>query len=99
MIGPFEVAALAIVAGIISKWFKAKGRASQSQLKELEQRIQALEAQQAVKDLQKRIGVLEEIFVTEDFELQRKLHYALGSSALTASSRAENQSNPKENLP
>jgi hypothetical protein len=52
-----------------------------------------------VKDLQKRMSVLEEIFVTEDFDLQRRLRYALGSSTLTAPSHTENQSKPKENLP
>jgi hypothetical protein len=45
------------------------------------------------------MGVLEEIFVTEDFELQRKLRYALGSSVLTAPLQAENPLNPKEKLP
>ena len=43
-------------------------------------------------------GKLEEIFVTEDFDLQRKPRYALDVRALETPLRAENQSNPKENL-
>ena len=101
--GVFEVIAIVVVvestAKVISRWLKTKEGVTQKQVQELAQRIQVLEAKQEVKDLQKRMGVLEEIFVTEDFDLQRKLRYALGSSALTASSRAENQSHPKENLP
>lgn len=72
---------------IISRWLKTKEGVTQRQVQALEQRIQVLET-----DVQKRIGVLEEIFVTEDFELQRKLRYALGSNSLTTSSHTENQS-------
>jgi len=65
----------------------------------LKQSIKVLEAQQKVKDLQKYINILKEVFITEDFELQRKLHYALDSNALAAPSRTDNQLNLKENLP
>jgi hypothetical protein len=34
-----------------------------------------------VQDLQKRMSVLEEIFVTEDVELQRKLRHTLGGNS------------------
>jgi hypothetical protein len=78
---------------------KSKEGVTQKQIRELVQCIQVLEAKQEVKDLQKRMSVLEEVFITEDFDLQRKLRYALGSSGLTTPSPAANQSNPKENLP
>jgi len=101
--GVFEVIAIVVVvestAKVISRWLKTKEGTTQKQVQELVQRIQVLEAKQEVKDLQKRIGVLEEIFVTEDFDLQRKLRYALGASTLTAPLHTENQSGPKENLP
>ena len=101
--GFFEFLAIVVVieatAKVMSRWLKTKEGVTQKQVQELEQRIKVLEAQQEVKDLQKRMGVLEEVFVTEDFELQRKLRYALGSSALTAPLRTEKQLNPKENLP
>jgi hypothetical protein len=102
IMGFFEFLAIVVVieatAKVISRWLKTKEGVTQKRVQELEQRIQVLAAQE-VKDLQKRMSVLEEIFVTEDFELQRKLRYALGSSALTAPARAENPSNPQENLP
>jgi|SRR5262245_28226997 len=102
IMGFFEFIAIVVVieatAKVISRWLKTKEGVTQKQVQELGQRIQVLEAKE-VKDLQKRLSVLEEIFVTEDFELQRKLRYALGSSPLTTPSRAGNQSNPKENLP
>jgi len=101
--GFFEFLAIAVViqafAKVISRWLKTKEGVTQTQVQELVQRIQVLEAKQEVKDLQKRMGVLEEIFVTEDFDLQRKLRSALGASTLTAPSRTETQANPKENLP
>ena len=101
--GVFEVIAIVVVvestAKVISRWLKTKEGTTQRQVQELEQRLQVLEAQREVKDLQKRMSVLEEIFVTEDFELQRKLRYALGSGAFTAPLRTDTQSNPKENLP
>ena len=86
-------------AKVISRWLKTKEGTTQKQVQELEQRIKILAAKQEIKDFQKRIGVLEEIFVTEDFDLQRKLRYAFGSSALAAPLRTENQSSPKDNLP
>ena len=64
---------------IISRWLKTKEGVTQRQMQALEQRIQVLET-----DLQKRVGVLEEIFVTEDIALQRKLRSALGAHALTS---------------
>ena len=101
--GVFEVIAIVVVvestAKVISRWLKTKEGTTQKQVQELEQRIKILAAKQEIKDFQKRIGVLEEIFVTEDFDLQRKLRSALGSNVLTTLSRADNQSNPKENLP
>jgi uncharacterized membrane protein (DUF106 family) len=68
-----------IVSGIVkitSRWFKTKEVVGQRQVKELEQRME---------DLQKRISVLEEIFVTEDLGLQRKLRHELGFDSLTKS--------------
>ena len=101
--GVFEFIAIVVVvestAKVISRWLKTKEGVTQKQVQELEQRIQVLETQREVKDLQKRMSVLEEIFVTEDFDLQRKLRYALGSNALETPLRAEKQSSPKENLP
>ena len=99
----FEFLAIVVVieatAKVISRWLKTKEGVAQKQVQELVQRIQVLEARQEVKNLQKRMGVLEEIFVTEDFDLQSKLRYDLGSSALAPPSRTDNQSNRKENLP
>jgi len=101
--GFFEFLAIVVVieatAKVISRWLKTKEGVTQKQVQELVQRIQVLEAKREVKDLQKRMSVLEEIFVTEDFDVQRKLRYALGSSALATPLRTENQSSPKENLP
>jgi hypothetical protein len=103
IMGFFEFLAIVVVieasAKVISRWLKTKEGVTQKQVQELGQRIQVLEAKQEVKDLQKRMGILEEIFVTEDFDLQRKLRYALGSNALETPLRAEKQSSPKENLP
>ena len=88
--GLFEFLALAVVieatAKVISRWLKTKEGVTHKQVQALEQRIQVLETQQ-VKDLQKRMGVLEEIFVTEDFELQRKLRQALGVDSLARPSQ------------
>jgi len=101
--GVFELIAIVVVvestAKVISRWLKTKEGTTQKQVQELEQRIKSLEAQQAVKDLQKRMSILEEIFVTEDFDLQRKLRHALGSHTLTTPLRTENQMRPKESLP
>ena len=89
----FEFLVIAVVVQAISKivrgWLKTREGVSQTQIKALEQRLHILEAQH-VQDLQKRIGVLEEIFVTEDIELQRKLRHALSFDSLT-SPRTESQ--------
>jgi len=88
--GLFEFLAITVViastAKVISRWLKTKEGVTHKQVQALEQRIQVLETQQ-VKDLQKRMGVLEEIFVTEDFELQRKLRQALGVDSLARPSQ------------
>ena len=84
--GVFEFLVIAVVvqgtSRIIVRWLRTRDGVSQRQIKALEQRLQILEAQH-VKDLQKRIGVLEEIFVTEDIELKRKIRHALSSDSLT----------------
>lgn len=84
--GIFDFLVIAVVvqgiSKIVARWLKTREGVSQIQLKELEQRIHILEAQH-VKDLQKRLGVLEEIFVTEDIELQRRLRHALSFDSLT----------------
>jgi hypothetical protein len=78
----FDFLVIAVVISgivkIISKWLKTKEVVSQRQVKELEQRLE---------DLQKRIGVLEEIFVTEDFGFQRTLRHALGFDSRTTPSQ------------
>jgi hypothetical protein len=79
--GPFEIAAIAIIGAfvtkIVTKWMEThKGNAgANTQIQQLEHRIQALEAQQEVtgmKALQERVHVLEEIVTTDEFELQKK---------------------------
>ena len=78
--GPFEIAAIAIIGGfiteIVTAWMKTnQGDVGNSKIQEMERRIQALEAQQDVKGmkaLQERMHVLEEIVTTEEFELQKK---------------------------
>jgi hypothetical protein len=65
---------------IISRWLQTRAGVTQRHVQALEQRIQVLET-----DVHKRLGVLEEIFVTEDIELQRKLRSALGSHERTPS--------------
>ncbi len=76
--GPFEIAALAIIGGfatrIITTWLRAnKGNASQQKIQELEQRIVQLESRPALTaGVQERLKVLEDIIVSDDFELQRK---------------------------
>ena len=77
--GPFEVAAIAIIGAfatrIVTAWISANKRTGGGpNIQDLERRIQALEAQQDVQALQERVHVLEEIVTTEDFELQRKFH-------------------------
>jgi hypothetical protein len=84
--GVFEFLVIAVVvqgtSRIIVRWLRTRDGVSQRQIKALEQRLQILEAQH-VKDLQKRLGVLEEIFVTEDIELKRKIRHALSVDSLT----------------
>ena len=91
----FEFLVIAVVVQGISRiavrWLRTRDGVSQRHVKELEQRIRMFEAQH-VKDLQKRLGVLEEIFVTEDITLQRKIRHALSSDSLTPA-RTENQHN------
>jgi hypothetical protein len=76
--GPFEIAAIAIVGSFIVKivdtWMKTRGENSgaQKRILELERRIQALESGQSTKALESRLHVLEEIVTTDDFELQQK---------------------------
>jgi hypothetical protein len=72
------------IVRIISRWLKTKEGVTQRRLQALEHRIHLLETQQ-VQELQKRISILEEIVVTDDVALQRKLHQALGSDALGTS--------------
>lgn len=77
--GPFEIAAIAIIGGFIVKivttWMHThQGNTSGAnvKIKELEHRIQQLEAGQGAKALEERIHVLEEIVTTDDFDLQQK---------------------------
>jgi hypothetical protein len=80
--GPFEVAALAIIAvfgsRIITTWLQANrgGTAAQQKIQEWEHRLQALEGIQqnpkGLQGLQERVHVLEEIVTTDDFELRQK---------------------------
>ena len=81
--GPFEIAAIAIVGAfftkIVTTWMKTNqgNVGSNTKIQDLERRIQALEAQQEVtgmKALQERVHVLEEIVTTDEFELQKKFH-------------------------
>ena len=80
MIGPFEIAAIAIVGSFVTKiintWVKTRGSAGGGKIQELERRIQALEsgerAPKGLKGLQERVHVLEEIVTTDDFELRQK---------------------------
>ena len=70
---------------IVSRWLQNRAGVTQRHVQALEQRLQVLET-----DVHKRLGVLEEIFVTEDIELQRKLRSALGSHAPTPSFQTDN---------
>jgi hypothetical protein len=77
--GPFEIAAIAIIGGFLTKIYTEriranKGNFSNTKIQELEQRIQALESHQDVKALQERIHVLETIVTTNEFDLQKKFH-------------------------
>lgn len=90
--GIFDFLVIAVVvqaiSRIISRWLKTRDGVSQRRIKELEQRLQIL-AGEHMQNLQKRIGILEEIFVTEDIDLQRKIRHALHSDAMP-SMRPEN---------
>ena len=94
--GVFDFLVIAVVvqgiSRVVVRWLKTRDGVSQRQMKALEQRIHIVEAQH-VKDLQKRIGVLEEIFVTEDIELQRKIRHALSFDSVTPP-YTENQHKP-----
>ena len=75
--GPFEVAALFVIGITFSRCFSAwtaakKGNVDHEKIRELEQRIHELEAAQTVKALQERVQTLEEIVVSEEFELKKK---------------------------
>lgn len=74
--GPFEVAALAILGWIITRsfstWTKAKQGDNAEKLRELEQRIQELETREPMKALQERVQTLEDIVVEDDMELKKK---------------------------
>jgi hypothetical protein len=78
MIAVFDFLVIVVIVlgtvRVISRWLKTKEVVDQRQAKELEQRLE---------DLQKRISVLEEIFVTEDLGLQRKLRHTLGFDSPT----------------
>lgn len=80
--GPFEIAAIALIAvfgsRIINTWLKTRagGAGANQKIRQLEQRIQALESFQqdpkGLTGLQERVHVLEGIVTTDDFELQQK---------------------------
>jgi hypothetical protein len=75
--GPFEIAAIAIIGGFITKIYTeriraGKGNVSNIKIQELEQRVQALESHQDVKALSERVHVLETIVTTNEFDLQKK---------------------------
>jgi hypothetical protein len=75
--GPFEIAAIAIIGGFITKIYTEriradKGNVSNIKIQELEQRVQALESHQDVKSLSERVHVLETIVTTNEFDLQKK---------------------------
>jgi hypothetical protein len=62
---------------IVTTWLKTREGVTKRHVKQLEQRLHALETQQ-VADLHKRLSVLEEVFVMDDVAVQRKLRQALG---------------------
>jgi hypothetical protein len=79
MMGPFEIAAIAIIGGFVVKimttWMQTQregSSAAQKKIQELEHRIHALESGQNVRVLESRVNVLEEIVTTDDFVLQQK---------------------------
>ena len=62
-----------LIYSIWSKWLDIKhGKLNQKQLEELEQRIRKLEAQEEVK-VEKRLAALEEIVVSDDFDVRLKM--------------------------
>jgi hypothetical protein len=95
--GFFDVLVLAIgghfVVKIVTTWLKTREGVRQRQVKQLEQRLHALETQQ-VAGLHKRLSVLEEAFVLDDVALQRKLRQTLGDDL-----RAPVSSSPNGRLP
>ena len=74
--GPFEIAAIAIIGSFVTKiintWLKTRGSEGSVKIRELEQRLQALEAQPPVKALQERVNTLEAIVTSDEFELHKK---------------------------
>ena len=74
--GPFEIAAIAIIGSFVTKiintWLKTRGSEGSVKIRELEQRLQALEAQTPVKALQERVNTLEAIVTSDEFELHKK---------------------------
>lgn len=100
--GPFEIAAIAIVGGFIVKitstWMKtrAENPGASAKIQELERRIQALEAGGGAKALESRVHVLEEIVTTDDFELQQKFRQLERENAATdTSSSAQSSTRPR----
>lgn len=77
--GPFEVAALAIVVWgiteIISKRAKLQKGVGHAKIQELERRVRELEAHQNVKALEERVHSLENIVTTDEFELKEKFKH------------------------
>ncbi len=76
--GPFEIAAIAIIAvfgsRIVNTWLTTRqgGSAAQKKIQDLDRRILALESGQNPNALESRIHVLEEIVTADEFELQQK---------------------------
>ena len=104
--GPFEIAAIAIIGGfvvkIVTTWMQTQREGSssaQKKFQELERRILALESGQNVKALESRLHVLEEIVTTDEFELQQKFkQLERENSSATASSssgRATSSERPR----
>jgi hypothetical protein len=98
LFGFFDVLVLAIgghfVVKIITTWLKTREGVTRRHMRQLEQRLRALETQQ-VADLHKRLSVLEEAFALDDVALQRKLRQALGDDPLAPVSPSPNGRPPK----
>ena len=98
LFGFFDVLVLAIgghfLVKIVTTWLKTREGVRQRHVKQLEQRLHALETQQ-VADLHKRLSVLEEAFVMDDVALQRKLRQALGDDLRAPASPPPNGRPPK----